>query len=335
MPIVPSTFAPPLLLRPAWLQTIAPRLLRAARRAPHGTLEALELPDGDTLSLAWYAPQATPNSSAHAPRGLVVLTHGLEGSYKSGYIVGLVRTLTTHGYLVLAWNMRGCGGVPNKLPSWYHSGKSDDLGAVLDHAHARHPTLPLFAIGISVGGNILCKYLGERAATQTGRVRAAIAVSAPLDLRGSAEVLAHPSRRLYMEYLLRPLRARMREKATRFPGLFSTDGLDSITTFHEFDARYTAPLHGFDSVDHYWDSSSGLRYLSAITTPLLIITARDDPFLSPSCFPERIANQSQLVTFEAPRHGGHVGFIDAITPRSTWLERRVVGFVDEHHLPFP
>jgi predicted alpha/beta-fold hydrolase len=326
MPLVPSTFRPPRILRPAWVQTITPALLRRSQ-APHVTHETLQLADGDILELAWYLPTHSNNSVSTKPRGLVVLTHGLEGSYESSYIIGLARACTAAGYLALAWNMRGCGGKPNRLPSWYHSGQSKDLAAVLEHALTHHRELPLFAIGISVGGNILCKYLGEHGGANSSSIQAAIAVSAPLDLRGSAETLAHPSRRIYMEYLLRPLRARIREKAERFPGLFSTKGLETIATFHEFDARYTAPMHGFASVDEYWDSSSGLHYLHTIATPLLILTARDDPFLSPHCFPHHIASCSPILSLEVPDHGGHVGFINSLAMRETWLEQRALAFI--------
>jgi len=182
-------------------------------------------------------------------------------------------------------------------------------------------------VGVSIGGNILCKYLGEQGVSCRGVVEGAVAISVPLDLRGSAEVLARPSRRLYMEYLLRPLRARIREKAERFPELFTTEGLDDITTFHEFDARYTAPLHGFTSIDHYWDTCSGLRYLDGIQVPLLILTAQDDPFLSASCFPNHLAAQSPGISLETPKRGGHVGFFDSLRLHTTWLDQRTVSFI--------
>ncbi|MFN4894572.1 MAG: YheT family hydrolase [Pseudomonadota bacterium] len=337
--VIAAPFTPPRILRPAWLQTVAPALVRRVN-VPLATRETLLLADGDTLELAWYAAMRRDDKLSAAPhRGLVVLTHGLEGSYNSRYIQGLVLTFLNAGYLVLAWNMRGCGGVPNRLPSWYHSGQSSDLGAVINHARGAHPDLPIFAIGISIGGNILCKLLGECGASNAAGISAAVAVSAPLDLRGSAEVLAKPSRRLYMEYLLRPLRARIREKARRFPdiftGCFDTKGIDSITTFHQFDARYTAPLHGFDSVNHYWDSCSGVHYLGSISTPLLIISAQDDPFLSQSCTPTQDVAKSKSILLETPVYGGHVGFIDSITMHSTWLERRALEFIEQQQQQQP
>jgi len=241
-------------------------------------------------------------------------------------VVGLTKVLVQAGYLTLAWNMRGCGSKPNKLPSWYHSGKSEDLEAVVDHADRLHPDKPIVLVGISIGGNILCKYLGEQGSKVSSRIAAAISVSAPLDLRGSALTLAKRSRRLYMQYLMRPLRERVRSKAIMFPELISANGIDDIVSFEEFDRLYTAPLHGFNSVDHYWDTCSGSRFLESVRVPLLLVSALDDPFLSPTCFPHQHANNSSWITLETPRYGGHVGFIDNLNMRDTWLERRVVEF---------
>jgi predicted alpha/beta-fold hydrolase len=326
MPILTSSFSPPAILRPAWVQTIAPVVMRA-NRATRYRDELLQLPCGDVLELFWHHPNFEGSTSITKALGLVVLTHGLEGSMQSGYISGLSRTLTAAGYLVLTWNMRGCGGAPNYLPQWYHSGQSEDLAKVLEHARSQHPGLNLFAVGFSIGGNILCKYLGEAGASNRSLIKAAIAISSPLDLRGSAEILAKPSRRIYMEYLLRPLRARIREKAQLFPELFDTARLDAIRTFHEFDARYTAPIHGFKSVEHYYDECSGINYLKANQTPLLILSARDDPFLSAGCFPDELARDSELLCLEAPRFGGHVGFVEGLLMRRTWGEMRVVEFL--------
>lgn len=327
MPHIQTTFSPSPLLAPAWIQTVAPALLR--KFVPQKkVVETLNLPDGDFLDLAWYPPSTKDDRLEMPHHGIVVLTHGLEGSFDSGYIIGLARIFSSAGYLVVAWNMRGCGNKPNRLPSWYHSGQSKDLTYVLEHIHSRYPAHALFCIGISIGGNILCKYLGEQAQVASKRIRAAVAVSTPLDLRGSAETLAKPSRRLYMEYLLRPLRARIREKARCFPHLFSTSGLNSIATFHEFDARYTAPLHGFTSIDHYWDTCSGMQYLAHINTPLLLLAANDDPFLSRSCFPDETVQSSPYIHVEIPEHGGHVGFITSLSMHTTWLEHRILDFIE-------
>jgi len=321
MPLVASTFNPPAHLRPAFIQTITPSLFRRPH-VPLSRHEIVELPDGDFLQLEWMGPG----------RGeLVIVTHGLEGSSQSSYITGLANALLEAGYTVLSWNMRGCGTDRNRLPTWYHSGQSSDLRAIVNHAISR-AFERVHAVGISVGGNILLKYLGEEGPAALDLISSAIAVSVPMDLRGSAEQLAKRKNSIYMNYLLRPLRARIREKARRFPELFDISHLDSIRTFREFDTLYTAPMHGFASVDEYWDSSSSLRSLEAVRVPTLIINAIDDPFLSPQCFPSDLARNSEVLFLETPSCGGHVGFIDSLRLSRTWLDRRILHNLAQHSL---
>lgn len=246
----------------------------------------------------------------------------------SGYLLGLAHALSGAGFGVLRWNMRGCGKLRNRLPTWYHSGQSEDLRNVVSHALEHHPG-ELVVVGISIGGNITLKYLGESGTSLSTRIRAAVAVSVPMDLKGSATELAKSKNRLYMRHLLRPLRARMREKALRFPGRFDISRLASIRTFHEFDALFTAPYHGFRSVDDYWERSSSKHFLSSIGIPTLLISAQDDPFLSPGCFPTEIARTRDNIFLEMPAYGGHVGFIHNLALRKTWLDRRILEFFRE------
>ncbi len=294
-----------------------PTLFRKVRTRT-ATKQTLELSDGDFLSLEWL----------HANnQRLAIISHGLEGSTQSSYVQGMAASLLATGWDVLAWNMRGCGDNPNRLVPWYHSGQSGDLRLVVNEALEQHQG-HIALIGFSVGGNITLKYLGEEGPSLAPRVKHAVTVSVPMDLRGSAEVLSRTRNRLYMEYLLRPLRRRMREKASRFPGVFDITALSSIKTFREFDERFTAPFHGFSSVDEYWERSSSRAYLANISIPTLAISALDDPFLSPSCFPFEIARTHRHLLLETPPYGGHVGFLDSFSLKTTWLERRVVSFLE-------
>jgi len=317
-----SSFIPPFLLRSPHIQTILPSLLRSPRS---GTFESASIhtSDGDSLTYRRFA-------LSH--RRLAIISHGLEGSFESSYVRGMVNAVTSSGWDALCWNMRGCGDAPNRLVSWYHSGKSDDLKAIVDHALTLGYA-EIALIGFSVGGNITLKYLGEMGPRYPAQISRAAVVSVPMDLEGSAVTLARPSNRIYMEYLLRPLRRRMRHKAKQFPGVFDLRGLDQITTFREFDERFTAPFHGFSSVNEYWKTSSSREYLASIAIPTLAVSALDDPFLSPSCFPHSIAKDHPHLILETPARGGHVGFIDSVSMRSTWIERRVVGFLDQLSAP--
>ena len=237
-----------------------------------------------------------------------------------------MNTLFATGWDVLAWNMRGCGEEPNKLVTWYHSGQSKDLKTIVSFAQTLGYS-EIALVGFSVGGNITLKYLGEEGRSLQGRISRAVVISVPMDLAGCAAQLARPSNAIYMQYLLRPLRARMRQKAKQFPNTFDLNGLSTITTFHDFDARFTAPFHGFSSVEEYWEQSSSIRYAPEVAIPTIAITAFDDPFLSRSCIPDTLAKDTPLFTLEASDHGGHVGFIETPRLTSTWSEERTIRFL--------
>lgn len=315
MPVVASTFDPPWWLRHPHLQTILPVFWRRRLRFP-GEAERLELPDGDFLDLEWFRRRR---------RRVVVLSHGLEGSFDAGYIRGMAAALVASGWDALAWTFRGCGPEPNRLLRFYHSGETGDLGAVIRHAASRYDQVAL--VGFSLGGNLTLKYLGERPPHPA--VIAAAAVSAPVDLAASAAALDRRwDNRLYLRRFLDTLIAKVEAKARRFPREIDVVGIRRIRCFQEFDDRYTARLHGFRDAHDYWTRSSARQFLPRVTVPSLLVNARDDPFLPPACFPFAEAQANPRFFLDAPAHGGHVGFLDFSRgdPR-TWAERRVVEFL--------
>lgn len=316
MPIVASRFAPPAALREGHVQTILGALLRGEKSA-NFQRERWELDDGDFLDLDWVR--------GGKPR-LAILSHGLEGSSAQGYIRGLAAALGDAGWDVLAWNFRGCSGVPNRLPRFYHSGETGDLRAIVGRVAETYECVAL--VGFSLGGNITLKYLGE--APSHPRVRVAATVSVPIDLAGCARRLDRDTwNRLYLRRFLAPMRRKIAAKARLFPRVFDVAGLETVTTFEQFDGRFTGPLHGFRDAEDYWEQSSARQFLPAIKVPTLLLNARNDPFLTPSCFPEAEAAASAHLFLEAPASGGHVGFVDL--GRGPWWSRRVVGFLAEMH----
>jgi uncharacterized protein len=312
MPEIPSNYRAPRLLRGGHVQTLLGALLPAGAR-PAFTPDLLELADGDCLRLGWLR-------GGHAR--LVILSHGLEGSMQAAYIRGLATVAARAGWDVLAWNYRGCGGTPNRLPRSYHSGESGDLRAVIDHAAPAYEDLAL--VGFSLGGNLTLKYLGE--APPHPAVRAAVAVSAPVDLASSADALdERPANRLYQRRFLRSLLAKAQAKARRFPQ--AVGNLDGIRTIREFDERFTAPLHGFRDAADYYARASARPHLAAIGVPTLLLNALNDPLLAPPSFPRELATDSPHLHLETPGHGGHVGFLDGCLRR--WHEPRVLGFLED------
>ena len=316
MPVIRSQFNPPFFLRNAHLQTLLPVFLRRETRLPYQR-ERLELEDGDFLDLDWLR---APGSD------LAILSHGLEGSSREATICGIARALQRAGWNVLAWNYRGCSGELNRLPRLYHSGATADLALVIEHAARRFSRIAL--IGLSLGGNLVLKYLGE--ARPHSAVACAVAISAPVDLAASARALdQRRTNRLYLRRLIATLVRKVRAKAKHFPEQIDASQIKGIHGFADFDGRFTAPVHGFRNASDYWTRCSSRQFLPTITVPTLVLSARDDPFLTPDCFPSEEAEASAYVFLEAPHTGGHLGFCESLSGEQSWAERRVLQFLSE------
>ena len=314
MPVIRSQFNPPWLLRNAHLQTVLPVILRRGTRVGYER-ERLELPDSDFLDLDWL-PAASER--------VAILSHGLEGSSRDATIRSMACALQRSGWNVLAWNYRGCSGELNRLPRLYHSGETGDLALVVEHAARRFSCLAL--IGCSLGGNLVLKYLGE--APPHGAVACAAALSVPLDLAASARALDQRlANRIYLRRLIASLIRKVRAKARHFPQRIDASQARGIHGFEDFDGRFTAPVHGFRDAEDYWTKCSSRQFLSEITIPTLILSARDDPFLTRDCFPFAEAEASARLFLEAPEVGGHLGFLSSLNCEETWAEKRVVEFL--------
>ena len=316
MPIVQSTFKPPVWLRNGHLQTVAGALLRRGRPGRFEE-ERLELADGDFLDLRWLRKNR---------ERLAILSHGLEGSVDQGYIRGMAAALGAAGWDVLAWNFRGCGAEPNRLVRLYHSGATEDLRAVVEFAAASYERIAL--IGFSLGGNLTLKYMGETPPHPS--VKAAVGISAPVDLAASARQLdQRRGNRIYLRRFLKSLIAKVEAKALRFPNDINAEGSRAMRSFQEFDDRYTSRLHGFRDAADYWTRASARQFLSRIRQPSLLLNARNDPFLAPECFPYPEAEENACLFLEVPESGGHLGFLEWSSGLRPWFESRVTEFLAE------
>jgi len=318
MPVIPSQFRPPHFLRNGHVQTVLSALL-PRRVDVRFERERLELADGDFLELDWALSDQ---------KRLAILSHGLEGNSSNGCIRGMAAALIAAGWAVLAWNFRGCGGEPNRLARFYHSGETGDLAAVIEHGMRTDVRIQQIAlIGFSLGGNVTLKYLGE--GPPHPAVVAGVGISVPVDLAASARVLdGRWSNRIYLRRFMTSLVAKVEAKARMFPQQLDVTGARAIRTFAQFDGRYTAPLHGFRDEEDYWARSSARQFLPQITIPTLLLNARNDPFLAPQCFPFAEAEENPALFLEVPDSGGHVGFLDLVHGFQPWSERRVVEFLE-------
>mgnify|MGYP002144639012 CR=1 FL=1 len=299
------------------LQTMLPRLIRRKVKFD-AHWQRLELPDGDFVDLAW---SEDPQQAKHKPR--LVVFHGLEGSLNSPYAHGLIEAAQKRGWLGVVMHFRGCSGEPNRLLRAYHSGAIEDAEALIAELGRRFPGKPLIAIGYSLGGNMLVNLLARACPAP---LKAAVVVSAPLQLASCADRVNQGFSRVYQNYLLRTMRTNLQSKIRRQSAArarWQPTQITRIATLREFDELVTAPLHGFESADHYYQTCSGLSLLARIPIPTLVIHAADDPFMTDAVIPA--AEQlSPLVRYELSRQGGHVGFLHGSPWRPRfWLDERI------------
>ncbi len=315
-----SGFQPAWWLRNPHLQTLWSSVLRKKPRVPLRR-ERFELPDGDFLDLDW-----TPGTTGP----LVVIFHGLEGSAESNYAKGLLAGIHRRGWRSVLMHFRGCSGELNRRPRSYHSGETGDMSSLFERLQA-NGNRRFAAVGFSLGGNALLKYMGESGAG--AMPLAAVAVSVPFDLNNAAEKLECGFSRLYQWYLLRRLRAKavLKYRARQCP--MPPREIRHLRTFKQFDDRVTAPLHGFTGASDYYQRCSSRQFLMGIAKPTLILHAADDPFMTPQAIPQA-AELSTKVKLELSSHGGHVGFVSGYIPlvASYWLEQRILDYL-EGHLP--
>lgn len=323
MPIISSSaYSPPHLFSNGHVQTIFPTLFRKVTGVTYRR-ERISTPDHDFLDLDW--------SGAGANR-LAIVSHGLEGNSTRSYILGMVRALNMRGWDALAWNFRGCSGEPNRTLRFYHSGATDDMHAVISHVKTLRRYREIVLIGFSMGGNMILKYLGERAGMLDTPIKRAVAFSVPCDLLSSAERMSTAGNRIYMIRFLRLLHVKIKEKMRAMPGMLSDDGYADIKTFEQFDDRYTAPIHGFENAGDYYRKASCKRFLRDIRTPALLVNAQNDPFLARSCYPVDEASGNPHLFLEIPESGGHVGFVAFNREGEYWSERRALEFIEDQAL---
>ena len=329
------TYRAPFWLPGAHVQTIVPALF-SRLPLPAYRRERWDTPDGDFIELDWVdapagataraAVRTTASASSNAP--LFVLFHGLEGSSGSHYARALAAAAHARGWHAVIPHFRSCSGPMNLMPRFYHLADAAEVDWVLHRLATRHAG-PLVAAGVSLGGNVLLHWLAQQR-EDAKIVRAAAAISAPLDVHAGGRMLASGFGMIYTRSFLKTLKVKALQKLEQYPGLFDAQAVLATRNMYEFDDVVTAPLHGFQSAHDYWTQATVRPKLGEIAVPTLLINARNDPFLPGEVLPAR-HEVSAAVELEQPAGGGHVGFMTGPFPgRSDWLAQRVTHYLSPH-----
>src|SRR5918992_676049 len=321
------------IYRPAWwvpgphLRTMWGRLTRRRLTMPV-RVERWTTPDDDLLELRRFDPPA--DAGRDMPH--LVFLHGLEGGIHSHYVANLFAEAERRRWSADLLLFRGCAGELNRARRFYHSGETSDLDFALRRIVAERPDVPIGLAGVSLGGNVLLKWLGERSDDAVpATVRGAVAVSVPFDLARGSRCISRGFSRVYERFFLRSLVAKARQKLAHHPDLCDPAALNRVRTLWDFDDVVTAPLHGFRNALDYYTQSSSIHYLSSVRVPTLLLSAVDDPFLPPEVLDEvrSVARDNPALELEFVRRGGHVGFVSGRLPWRPvyYAEWRVADFL--------
>jgi uncharacterized protein len=321
-----SEFTPPWLLRNPHLMTLAsafwPRRFPAMGRVVAREFET----EPETRLLAachWQRePQRHPT---------LVLVHGLEGSIESNYMRGIAEEGLRAGFNALRVNQRNCGGTEGLTPTLYNSSLSDDYRAIISEL-IREDRLPeIFAVGYSMGGNLVLKMAGEMGTAAPPELRGIAGVCPAIDLAAGADALDEPQNRLYQWRFVRGLKKRVREKERLFPQRYKFGSMEEVRSVRQFDDAITAPHSGFRDAADYYAQASARQLLARIAVPTLLLAAQDDPVVPFASFRDPAIAQNPHITLLAPLHGGHCAFISTANggPRF-WAEAQIVEFCRAH-----
>ena len=321
--MVDRTYSPSWWLPGPHARTIWGRFFRRTPPIPT-RIERWDTEDGDFLDIVRL--QGTPSE----PR--LVMLHGLEGAPRSHYARGLFLEATRRGWSADLLIFRGCGVEPNRNPRFYHSGETGDLDSVVRRLLLEDPSAPFVLAGVSLGGNVLLKWLGELGTEVPDRVVAAAAVSVPFDLERASRHIDRGFAQVYQRHFLKSLRRKALAKLDRYPGIMSRDRVQAARTLYDFDDAVTAPVHGFDGAADYYARSSSINFLGKIRVPTLLLSAVDDPFLPAAVLNQvrDVARSNEHITVEFPATGGHVGFVSGQNPLRPfyYAEWRVSRFLE-------
>lgn len=320
-----ASYRPPWWYRGRHLQTIWGPLFRRLRLPPLRR-ERWPTPDGDFLDLDWL--------EGDSPR--VVILHGLEGSSASHYARGLLREAAALGWRAVVLHFRSCSGELNRGRRLYHAGETSDLDWVIGRLIEQEPSTPLGLVGVSLGGNVALKWLGERGEGAPAQVCGAATISTPFDLTACALSLDRGlNRPLYTARFLRSMKAKVRAKRRLYDGLVNVPAALRARTFAVYDRLATAPINGFADERDYWTRASSGPYLARIRRPCLLINAANDPFIPAATLPTAAVEGSRWLEAAFLPEGGHVGFLEGPWGRRSWAERRALAFLGGRLCPAP
>ncbi|XVE64607.1 hypothetical protein DITRI_Ditri07aG0114300 [Diplodiscus trichospermus] len=241
--------------------------------------ECLQVKDGGSVALDWVSGdhrRLTPDSP------ILILLPGLTGGSQDSYVRHMLTKAKSKGWRVVVFNSRGCGDSPVTTPQFYSASFLGDTSEVVEHVGARYPEANLYAVGWSLGANILVRYLGQE--SHSCRLSGAVSLCNPFNLVIADEDFHKGFNNVYDKALARALCKIFQKHALLFEdmeGEYNIPLAATAKSVRDFDEGLTRVSFGFKSVDDYYSNSSSSDSIKHVQRPLLCIQAENDP-IAPS-----------------------------------------------------
>jgi predicted alpha/beta-fold hydrolase len=288
------------LLTNSHLNTILPVYLSNSIMPSYQRVR-VDTDDGDFIDFDWV-------NINHTDVPTVVLFHGTEGNSSSHYARRLMYYIETIGWRGVVAHFRGCSGEINRNLKFYHAGETEDIKWILNYIRRDNPN-PIYACGVSIGGNMLLKYLGEMGGDSN--IDMACAISTPFDLEECSKAVNNGfNKYVYVKHFLNTLLPKMKLYAEKFQSFNYID--KKIDTLDEFNNIYITQITNYQDTFEYYEKCSCRYFLKDIVTPTLILQAQNDPIIPISAWPTE-DELSPNIRFVATKSGGHAGFLPKTT----------------------
>lgn len=315
MPVIKSDYTPLFFLKNPHIQTIFPLIIRKKEKINYQR-ERLITKDNDFIDIDW---------SKVGSKKTTLIVHGMEANSNEKSILALVKAFNKRNWDCVCLNLRGCSGEPNLQGYFYHSGATCDIDTVIKNIVKQKKYNEIGLIGLSLGGNLVLKYLGEKKYKIPSVLKKAASISVPCSLNTCCEKI--DKNKTYQKHFLKSLIKKVRIKSKIYPDKICTNNLKYVKSIRTFDDYYTAPLNGFKNSEDYYIKSSSLQFLSRIKIPALILNANDDPLLDEYCYPIEIVKKNKFLHLEITEYGGHLGFILFNKDNEYYHEKKIISFI--------
>jgi predicted alpha/beta-fold hydrolase len=185
----------------------------------------------------YYSEEECRDISRDDDTPMLVCLHGLSGGSHEVYLRHVVAPVTAAGWECCVVNSRGCALSRITTPQLFNARATWDVRQTVQWLRKTFPNRPLYAVGFSLGANILTNYCGEEG--QKCVLKAAIACSNPWNLEISHKGLLRSwlGMAVYETVMgnnLKKLYAQHKEEILKNPDIKDEDVM-AIKYLYEFD----------------------------------------------------------------------------------------------------